>query len=410
MKALSLSGLRFRWVVVMVASVGLLVAFAGFVPGRAFADPVVEPQVDPFYVPPPDLANLSPGAVIRTRQVGLTFYSIPTPLSATQIYFRTTDSHGAPVATATTVVLPLGGWTGPARRVVAYQIAINGLAGRCDPSYRLRVGTEGDLRVIAQLVQQGYAVVVTDHQGPRHAYGAGLMSAHAVLDGIRAAEATPELGLVGARTPVALWGYSGGALATGWAVQEQPRYAPELNVVGAAFGGTPADPRAAGKAMDGGIASSVFLMAVIGTSREYPELDTYRSLLNDQGRQAEQVLGGRCIEDGAIAYPFRRFSDFTTVPDPLDDPRLASVFDQLTLGKSAPTAPVYLYHAAHDEGMPLAAVAKLDADWCRQGSRVWFVVDPLAEHISLAVTAIPGVLSFLADRFTDRDAPSNCFM
>jgi hypothetical protein len=36
-------------------------------------------------------------------------------------------------------------------------------------------------------------------------------------------------------------GYSGGAIATGWAAQLQPTYAPELAFVGAVAGGTPAD-------------------------------------------------------------------------------------------------------------------------------------------------------------------------
>ena len=37
-----------------------------------------------------------------------------------------------------------------------------------------------------------------------------------------------------------MWGYSGGAISTGWAGALLSTYAPELNVVGAAHGGTPA--------------------------------------------------------------------------------------------------------------------------------------------------------------------------
>ena len=43
------------------------------------------------------------------------------------------------------------------------------------------------------------------------------------------------------RLPLALMGYSGGALASGWALQQQKEYAPELssNLVAAALGGLP---------------------------------------------------------------------------------------------------------------------------------------------------------------------------
>lgn len=52
-----------------------------------------------------------------------------------------------------------------------------------------------------------------------------------------------ELGLDASAAKVALWGYSGGALASAWAAQQQHSYAPELydKIVGSAFGGTPVD-------------------------------------------------------------------------------------------------------------------------------------------------------------------------
>lgn len=372
----------------------------------ATAAPLPEPSADAFYVPPTGFESTAPGAVLATRTVALTFYGIPTPITATQALFRTTDSHGVPV-TAVTTVIP-SSTPRPGHPVIAYQIAIDGLASQCNPSYRLRIGTEGDLRVLIMLLQQGYGVVVTDHQGPRDAYGAGKMSAHATLDGIRAAESLPGNGFDGVRTPVGLWGYSGGALATGWAAQLQPTYAPELNVKAVAAGGTPADLQAAGRMMDGGPASSVFLMGVIGVSREYPDMNGLRSLLNDQGRQAEAVLADRCIEEGAIVYPFRRISDFTDVPNPLDDPRVQTFFQELKLGGAAPTAPVYLYHARFDEGMPYAAAEQLARDWCAGGSTVWFEGEQVAEHLSLAVTEVPEVLDYFAARFADQPAPSNC--
>src|SRR5207237_1235757 len=78
-------------------------------------------------------------------------------------------------------------------------------------------------------LQRGWAVVVSDYEGPQSAFGAARMAGHGVLDGIRAAEALSGTGLTGAQTPVGLWGYSGGGLATSWAAELAAGYAPDLN-------------------------------------------------------------------------------------------------------------------------------------------------------------------------------------
>ena len=44
-----------------------------------------------------------------------------------------------------------------------------------------------------------------------------------------------------ASAKVALTGYSGGSIATEWASELAPDYAPELHIVGAAEGGIPVD-------------------------------------------------------------------------------------------------------------------------------------------------------------------------
>ena len=61
-----------------------------------------------------------------------------------------------------------------------------------------------------------------------------------MLDSIRATLAFSTLQL-SKGVKVGLWGYSGGAIAMGWASALKPSYAPELNIVGAAHGGTPAN-------------------------------------------------------------------------------------------------------------------------------------------------------------------------
>ncbi|WP_280295038.1 lipase family protein, partial [Nocardia abscessus] len=52
--------------------------------------------------------------------------------------------------------------------------------------------------------------------------------------------------------PTVVTGFCGGAIASGWAAQLAPEYAPELNLVGAAFGGVPAARGFGGARFGGG--------------------------------------------------------------------------------------------------------------------------------------------------------------
>lgn len=56
------------------------------------------------------------------------------------------------------------------------------------------------------------------------------------MDSIRAILSS-GLGLEASCAKYALWGYSGGALASEWAAELQVQYAPELNFAGVALGG-----------------------------------------------------------------------------------------------------------------------------------------------------------------------------
>jgi hypothetical protein len=49
-----------------------------------------------------------------------------------------------------------------------------------------------------------------------------------------------------------MWGYSGGSLATEWAAELQPTYAPELNFAGAALGGLVPNITSVLKTINGG--------------------------------------------------------------------------------------------------------------------------------------------------------------
>jgi len=356
------------------------------------------PAEDSFYVPPAGFEQAAPGTVLRQRSVTVTGLGIPIPVRSTQFLVRSTDAHDRPVAVVSTLMVPLTPYPG-VRPLLSYQQAIDSLGDQCNPSYTLRTGMMQELALLAQGLMRGWAVVTTDFQGPRNAYGAGRMAGHAVLDGVRAARA-----VVG-DVPVGLWGYSGGGQATAWAAELAPSYAPELPIVGAAEGGVPADLTSVIKKVDGTVFSGVVFAAVFATSREYPEL---AGLLNADGRATASRIADMCQAEVAVALAGRRLSEFTVSADPLAEPVAQSVLADNALGGQVPSTPVFLFHAYFDELIPVDVGRQLKADYCAGGARVQYYEDYVTEHIGLDIAAAPLAVAYLADRFAGRPAPSSC--
>jgi hypothetical protein len=251
------------------------------VPAAAAAPP--PPQSDAFYQPPAGIESSAPGTVLRFRAVDVAAFGLlPQKVQAWQLLYRTTDTQDQPEATVTTVLLPMGAKPSEPRPLVSYQVAEDSAAPQCAISYQLRQGAGND-NIVAQVeillmdaaLQKGWAVTVPDYEGPRSAYVAGKQAGQAVLDGVRATEGFQAAGLNGVATNVGLWGYSGGALASGWASELQPGYAPELNIKGVAEGGLPVSPRDVLQGANGGVFAGIAMSGVAGISQAYPELQTF---------------------------------------------------------------------------------------------------------------------------------------
>jgi hypothetical protein len=374
--------------------------------GGAQAVPL--PQDDAFYKSPPKkvLRSERPGTVLNSREVKLTGVGIPLPFKAWQLQYRSTDSIGRPVAVVGTLALPAGPTAGP-RPLLSYQMAIDSLAPQCNPAYTMRTGTQRELPFVGIGLLQGWAVMVPDFEGPRDAYGAGPMAGHATLDGIRAAERFKAGGLAGRKTPVGMWGYSGGGQATAWAAELQPRYAPELSVAGVAEGGVPSNLRQVAENINGGPFAGVYFAVAVGLSREYPELRIQR-LLNDDGRQMVDHIGKECADTLITGYPLQRIGQYTNVDNVLDDPRVRRVVAKGGLGKRIPTAPLYVYHSSLDELIPVAGPDAMVKRYCQKGAQVVYERSLLGEHVAFVATGGPAALSYLIDRFAGKPAPSTC--
>lgn len=368
---------------------------------------VPRPTEDPFYAAPAGYAKASPGTVLRSREIDVTQYGAPLDVRGWQVAYATRDTHSAPEAAIATILEPQGAAPPGGRALVAYQPAEDSLSVNCAPSYDIRRGQEQELsQALTPLMQKGAAVVVPDYEGPDSQWVAGIQSGHAVLDAVRASQRFAPAGL-GAKTKVGIWGYSGGGLATSWAAELQPSYAPELNVVGIATGGGAGDLRATIAKLDGSPYASLLLAAAVGISRAYPEMG-FDGLLNDAGKAMKARIGDQCLNQFASEYPFARLDDFTKVRNAIAVPSVDAVITANDLGQHTPTAPHYVYHSATDELEPIAGMDKLVATYCAHGVRVQYNRAPAGEHIAFSIANTDAAAGYLEDRFDGKPAPDTC--
>ncbi|QKT07995.1 lipase [Gordonia sp. X0973] len=347
-----------------------------------------------FYTDPGDLASHANGEVIRVERVTP---RIPLPgMEVRRFMVRSTDTEGRPVPVTATLIVPRRSWrgTGP-RPVVVRNQPINSLGLKSAPSYQIKRGTYVDVPpFLPFLLARNYAVLLPDHEGPRMAYSAGLMAAHAVLDSVRGMHRVePDL----AEAPMAMDGYSGGAIATAWAAQEQPSYAPELRFNGAVAGGTPTDYSLLYRSMNGALGSGLFAAATIGQAREYPQMVELfgdfalyvATRIKDFPQPPLAASGIARIDLDALA----------TVPDAFDSEIAQSVIAANRPGETAPTMPVLLYHGSRsrllgDQFIPEQGVTELVERWRAKGADVEYRAVP-GEHMIAAGYAMPSVLRWM---------------
>jgi acetyl esterase/lipase len=340
------------------------------------------------------------------------------PATAWQVKYKTLGSQGEPTATVTTVLVPNSPWTGKGPRpLVSYQVAEDGVGSKCSASYALsaglQLGTQSltgnaalETLLMRLALERGWAVAAPDYEGPRSEFLGADIEAQGVLDGIRAAIGFGPAGLSD-QAPIAMWGYSGGALASTLAAQLQPAYAPDVKLAGIVLGGAVGDLKSSLEAFDKLGLGGASVVGFIGLSRAHPDLDL-EQYLNTAGRQAMVTSQADCLADALLRYPGRTSADFSS-PGFLDGLVLTKLLQESSpLGRPGiPSAPVYDYHASQDELAPIGPDRELMARYCADGVAVQHVEFP-GEHLSEVVTGAPGALGYIADRFAGLPAPSNC--
>lgn len=405
---------------------------AGMTAGPASADPALPsiapaqivplpPELDPgFYQPPADVvAAAAPGEIIAARQVDIAnFGLIPLNVDAWQVSYRSNNGRDEAIPAVATLIKPRGVSPAP-RKLLSVQIAEDSTAGYCSPSYALQHLSAAPLlgQIVApaeflfaqSALQKGYAVVIPDHEGPNSAYAAGPLGGRITLDGIRAATSFAPLE-VGPGAPVALYGYSGGSMPTMHAAEMRKTYAPELNIVGAASGGTGADLGATLLMANNQATAGLVLGAVLGLSREYPDFNALLDQkLDPVGQLLRTVKAPFCVQYQSALLPFLNITGMINSADPLQEPAVQAMLEDTRLGKSLPDMPLFIWHSRWDEILPLPSTNQLVDTYCQHpDAQVTYTRDWASEHIMAEVTGGPAALMWLFDRLNGVAAQPGC--
>ena len=391
---------------------------------------------DPFfqYTDSTPLADIAPGTVLKSRTISVYIAGIKTRLQATQLVYRSTDALLRPAANVTTIFTPDCSKVSCANKnkVVSYQSFYDSLNPEDGPSRAYAGGKRlPDLLpavetvLFGKYVKNGYTVVISDTQGQKANFAAGPEYGYNTLDSIRAALNAPQLNLA-RDAKVAMMGYSGGAIATGWAAELAPTYAPDLkpNLIGAAYGGVLVSPEHNLTYVEGTpIWGGVMPMAVIGVSRAY-EIDLHPYLT------ARGVEVYNKMQKASIAYVLGQYRNVTwkdlVKPEYQDrtkiEPYVAAVNKVIMGTGGTPDIPLQIGQGTGGiwegtkpsptwgtgDGVMLAGdVRALARQFCQKGVPVqhkeWGT-----SHFVTMFSWLPWATDWMDDRFAGKAVPQNC--
>ncbi|MCD9198912.1 lipase family protein [Aeromicrobium wangtongii] len=400
-------------------------------------------QIPAFYDPPAQIPA-SPGSLIRSEPMPLSL-NLPVvfPGKATRLMYSSIDSAGRPVAVTGAYIEPTVAWRGPGPRpVVAFGSGTIGSGDQCAPSLGLEhpinlgIGSDGntltltyDLIQMSGLLNKGVAVALTDYVGlgatdRRHHYLNRVSTGHAMLDVARAVKKLPGVSIP-AGTKFGAWGYSQGGGASGAAVELQPTYAPDVNLVASYVGAPPANARTTMAGAEGGLISAAMGLAMNGFLDSNPELvPVFDRNLNASGKKMLADTATMCIADVIASYPLAKSGAWTvdgkTLGQVVDsEPLLAKVIDDQRIGRLKPKGATLIATALGDNTVPHGMVKQLAKDWCGKGAAVRYLPvglpalpgdrDQLVlHHLEGMLLAYPTALAWMTDRLSGAAAPSNC--
>lgn len=203
----------------------------------------------------------------------------------------------------------------------------------------------------------------------------------------------------------ALYGYSGGAQATGWAAQLYSTYAPELDIVGWVGGGLPSNITSNFEYLDGTPQAGLNFLGSAGIADAYPPL---KALLDDHMLPNATRLyqgmrdGSICLDEASVFANAIFDYSFDIMPRISRQPTFYETITEQTLGLDAPPIkrfPIFLAHSRQDGTVPYDQSAKFVKEQCDEGASIEYVSLPYGSHGQVGASAVPSFVAKLLELF-----------
>jgi hypothetical protein len=288
-----------------------------------------------------------------------------------------------------------------------------------------------ELAVFGLFIAQGFTVIVPDTEGQRAGFAAGPEYGFNTLDSIRAAFNASAVETADDAN-VALLGYSGGAIASEWAAELGPTYAPDVNarMIGAAIGGVLVHPAHNLHYVENTFVwAGVMPMALIGIARAFEAEAEFEQYLTPRGVELYRSMQAASIVHvlGQPKYWRLKWTD-VVIPDfptPESLPLFVDLANRLIMGTGGtPTIPLFIGQGANGlpEGTPgnkpgigrgdgvmiAGDVRTLARTYCDRGTVVHYEQYDLLSHISTVGLWLLKAVNWIGDRFAGQPAPGNC--
>ncbi|KAL5610604.1 hypothetical protein FOBRF1_006721 [Fusarium oxysporum] len=380
---------------------------------RAVSSEPLPPSQDPWYTAPEGYEKKEPGTVLRLRPAPGNLTRMTGNSSAIyNILYRTTDSHYKPTWAVTTLFVPKFGPNSTAAflfnqsAVLSIQVPYDSADVDASPSYAVYApdgGAKPFREVFNDALGLGVFTNVPDYEGPLASFTAGVISGHATLDSIRAVLSLGH-GLNSVDPRVALWGYSGGALASEWASELAVQYAPDLQgkVLGAAIGGLTPNVTAVLDAISGKDSAGLAPSSILGLTSQYPDVRKYVvSQLKTHGKNNKTAflaaVNYTLAEAGAAFADVDIFDFFKTGGKLFRDPRLLHVInrDGIMGYHGVPQWPIFAYQGIKDEISPIQNTDKLIERYCAVGANILYQRNTVGTHADNSFLNAPDAIDWL---------------
>lgn len=353
----------------------------------------------------------APGTLLRSEPLPAALV-LPAAARGARILYASTDGVDGKSRIAVSGALfwpkgetPAGGWP-----IVAWAHGTVGAADRCAPSLAGR--SERDVKYLDAWLSNGFAVVATDYQGlgtpGGHPYLATRPEAYGVLDSVRAVRGRDG---VGDRTIIV--GQSQGAGAAFATAAFQPKYAPDVKLLGTVATGVPFFSKETLAALARGanpdavrptLAYTFLMLQLAEMAAPNFKSDDY---LTQKGREIYELTRTSCLRGIAKAIVDGNVSQRVAFSQSVT-PVINTLFPLLAYPGLKVEQPLFVGTGEADRDVPPSMQEALVRRACAAGSRVVWRRYPGHDHSATVNASLADSAPFVKGLLAGAEQPSTC--